>query len=121
MKKTFIQAIAASAVVLASGCASIINDDTQQINVISSNGEKFEGSIDGVPFEGPGIVSVERANRTKIIVSNTEACAKQTVMNKSVDPVFFVNVLSGGAFGSTTDYATEKMWKYDDTVVVSCK
>ncbi len=121
MKKMVIKALAATSVVMATGCASIINDDTQQVNVISSNGESFAGTIDGIPFQGPGVVSIERANSNKIIVATTDNCAQQTVVNKSVDPVFFVNVLSGGAFGSTTDYSTEKMWKYEDTITVSCK
>jgi len=43
------------------------------------------------------------------------------VAEKSVDPKFFVNILSGGSFGSTTDYSTEKMWKYNENVVISCK
>ncbi|MBU6950300.1 hypothetical protein [Hahella sp. HN01] len=116
-----VKAIALTSMVFSAGCASILNEDTQKVNVLSTSGEKFSGTIDGVPFEGPGVVEVKRANRDKVIVVDSSDCAKETVMTKSVDPVFFVNVLSGGAFGSTTDYSTEKMWKYQDSITVSCK
>ncbi len=110
----------ASAVAL-SGCASILNEKTQPINVSSSTGGEIKGKVDGVPFSGPGVVNVVRENKNKIIVAETTGCAKETVIEKNVDPKFFVNILSGGAFGSTTDYSTEKMWKYSENVVVSCK
>jgi len=42
-------------------------------------------------------------------------------MENDVDPKFFVNVLSGGPFGSSTDYGTEKMWKYAENVTIACK
>ena len=102
------------------GCASIINDKEQKINIASSNGKPIKGTIEGVPFQAPGIVSVLRENKDKVIVTETEGCAKQTSLNKSVDSVFFVNILSGGAFGSTTDYSTDKMWKYQESVTISC-
>jgi hypothetical protein len=119
MKKLATFAVMAS-VVLMTGCASIMNEKTQQLNVSASNGKPISGTIDGVPFAGPGIVSVQRQKASKIVAVDTAGCAKQTVLENTVDPKFFVNILGGGAFGSTTDYSTEKMWKYADNVVVSC-
>jgi hypothetical protein len=119
MKKLAMATVMGS-VLLMTGCASILNEKTQQINVSSSNGKPLQGTVDGVPFTGPGVVSVTRAKAAKIVAVETPGCAKQTVVENSVDPKFFINILSGGAFGSTTDYSTEKMWKYADTVVVSC-
>lgn len=119
MKKLAIAA-AMGSVLLMTGCASILNEKTQQINVSSSNGKPIQGTVDGVPFTGPGPVTVTRAKAAKVVAVETPGCAKQTVVDNSVDPKFFINILSGGAFGSTTDYATEKMWKYSDNVVVSC-
>lgn len=103
------------------GCASILNDKTQAVNVSSSAGGDIKGTVNGTPFTGPGVVYLTRENMNKIFVTETEGCAKQTVAEKSVDPKFFINILSGGVFGSTTDYATEKMWKYSENVVISCK
>ena len=109
------------AVTMFSGCASIVNDKNQKINVSASNGQQIKGSIDGVPFNGPGVVQVARANVDKTVVVDNPECAKSTQLNKSVDPMFFGNILIGGLLGSTTDAHTEKMWKYQNKVVVSCK
>ena len=103
------------------GCASILNENTQKVNVSSSTGKDIKGSVDGVSFAAPGVVSVTRTNKDKVFITDTEGCAKETVVEKTVDPKFFINILSGGAFGSTTDYASDKMWKYSENVVISCK
>jgi len=102
------------------GCATILNEDLQKVNV-SSSADKIKGNIDGIPFEGPGIVSIKRAKGDRIITVDTPNCQKQTVLASNVDPKFFINILSGGTFGSTTDYSSEKMWKYQDQVVIPCK
>jgi hypothetical protein len=107
-------------VALLSGCASILNEKTQQINVTSSNGKAIKGSVDDRTFIGPGVVSVQRKKASKIFNVETEGCVKQTVVENTVDTKFFINILSGGTFGSSTDFATEKMWKYADNVVISC-
>ena len=120
MKLSALKAAVVLSTVAVSGCASILNDKTQQINVSSSNGKPFSGSIDNAAFEGPGIVTVQRENKDKVILATTPGCVPQTALNKSVDPVFFINVISGGVFGSTTDYSTEKMWRYEESVTVSC-
>jgi hypothetical protein len=120
MKKLALVIACVSAVAL-SGCASILNEQTQPVNVSSSNGKAIEGSIDGTAFKGPGIVNVTRQNKDKVLMTSTEGCAKETAMPKSVDSKFFINIISGGGFGSTTDYSTEKMWRYSESVVVACK
>lgn len=107
--------------IILSGCASILNDDTQRINVGSSNNSEIKGSIDGIPFVGPAIISVKRSKADKIIMVDSPACTKQTLMPSTVDMKFYINILSGGTTGSTTDYATEKMWKYQDSVLIPCK
>ena len=108
------------AMIAAGGCATILNDETQQINVASSTGEKFKFSVDGQSFEGPAIVAVTRAKADKFIVSESPNCVKQTLLPSKIDGKFFINILTGGVFGSTTDYSTEEMWAYDTSVVVSC-
>lgn len=121
MKKLIAISAFAALTMQITGCATIINDKTQRVNVTTSNGEKSELTIAGKTFEAPGIVDVKRSQDPLIIESKTDKCASKTVANSKVDPVFFVNILSGGAFGSTTDYASDKMWKYEDTIQVSCK
>lgn len=119
MKSIGLSAVVVLAV-LTTGCASILNESTQAVNVSASNGKSISGTIDGKTFEAPGVVQVERAQKGKVISVNAAGCSKSTALQSSVDPKFFINILSGGAFGSTTDYSTEKMWKYSDSVVIAC-
>lgn len=110
-----------ASIVLMTGCASIINDKTQMVNITASNGAKVSANADGKVFQTPAIVGLQRSKLDKIITTTDSNCNPQTLAPKKVDPIFFINVLSGGGFGSTTDYATEKMWKYEDNLVISCK
>jgi uncharacterized protein YceK len=102
------------------GCASILNEKTQNVNVSVSNGAKVEGKVNDQAFKAPGVVTLTRENKAKIFVTNSEKCTSSTVADKTVDPVFFLNLLSGGGLGSTTDYSTEKMWKYSENIVLNC-
>ena len=107
--------------VLSTGCASILNEQTQAVNVTSSNGKPITGSVDGKPFTGPAVVQFTRAKADKVVTVETAGCAKNTAVASSVDSKFFINILSGGVFGSSTDYASDRMWKFDENVVVSCQ
>lgn len=103
-----------------SSCASMFNKDYQQVNVVTSNGKKAELSIDGKTISAPAIVDVKRSEKS-LIVTGKGKCAGQTIANSKISNVFWINLLSSGPFGSTTDYATEKMWQYDDRIEVSCE
>jgi hypothetical protein len=114
--------IAVSAtVVIVSGCASIINEKQQQVNVQTSNGLKVSGTVNGQSFNAPGVVALVRENKNKVFITDSAGCKSETVAEKTVDPIFFINFISGGPLGSTTDYSTEKMWKYADNVTLNCK
>ncbi len=119
--RSILGGLIATSLIAASGCATILNDENQSINVTSSTGESFNFSVDGQSYEGPTIVSIKRAKADKFIVSETDGCNKQTLVPAKVDSKFWINILTGGVFGSTTDYSTEEMWAYDTSVVVSCK
>lgn len=106
-------------VVLASGCASIINDKEQTVNIITSNGEKVEGTINGMPMQAPSSVSVERSSRDIEIIPTTEGC-QPTTMESGITPYFWGNLLTGGLLGSSTDAASQKMWEYEDSVIIPC-
>jgi hypothetical protein len=103
------------------GCATILNDDYQKINVTTSNNKEVKGQIEGVPFTAPGIVSVKRSKADKVMTVDSSSCAKQVLLNSNVDNKFFINILTGGTLGSSTDYGTEKMWKFQDTVSIQCQ
>lgn len=113
--------IAASTLVLLAGCSSIINDKNQQVNVTTSNGVNVKGTVNGTPFSAPGVVALPRENKSKIFTTEQPNCAKETVAEKTVDPIFFINLLAGGPIGSSIDYGTEKMWKYADNITITCQ
>lgn len=113
--------IAASVLALLSGCSSIINDKNQQVNIATSNGASIQGTVSGTPFKAPGVVALPRENASKVFVTDNPNCVKETVAEKTVDPIFFINLLAGGPIGSSIDYGTEKMWKYADNITITCK
>ena len=112
---------ATTVLALLSGCSSIINEKTQQVNVSTPNGQKVTGTVNGQAFTAPGVVALVRENKNKVFTTDTAECKSETVAEKTVDPIFFINVISGGPLGSTTDYSTEKMWKYADNVTLNCR
>jgi hypothetical protein len=112
---------ALSLIIMSTGCASILNEKTQNVNIVTSTGRKAEVMVDGMPFQAPGVATFKRMKGDKIITTKDSKCNQSTVVPSTVDNVFFINIISGGVFGSTTDYGTEKMWKYQDTVIISCK
>jgi hypothetical protein len=120
MKKVVLVSLSVVMLNLA-GCASLLTDKEQKINLSTTTGQPVSVQVDGKTFDGPGVITVAKSKeKSKVITSTTEGCAKETVLTREIEPTFWVNILSGGAFGSTTDMATEKMWKYQDSITVTC-
>ncbi|MDE2421529.1 MAG: adenosine deaminase [Gammaproteobacteria bacterium] len=120
MKKVFGLSVILS-VILASGCASIVNSRTQIVNITTSNGAKVTANVDGRTLQAPGVIGIDRSRIDKVITTQDSNCNPQTMVSSKVDPFFFGNIIIGGLLGSTTDYSTEKMWRYDDTLIIACK
>ena len=119
MKKTsLLVAFSIGSAVLFSGCATILSGKTQAVNVTSNPSNKMV-KIDGRTVQTPSIVTLERGKDNLVLKS--DECGSQKLVSKHINPVFFVNILSGGAFGSTTDYATGAMWKYDENINLECR
>lgn len=105
---------------LLGGCATILSGKTQSINVTTDAGKKYTASINGQKYTVPSVIELTRANKDKILTLD-ECPDQKTLLHKEINPVFFVNILSGGVFGSTTDYASDSMWKYQpENVNVKC-
>jgi len=121
MMKVLIGAVALVSITMFSGCASVVNDKAQKVNVVASNGQQIKGNVSGVTFTSPGVVLVDRANTDKIVTVDNPECQKSTPLKKKITPWFWGNILIGGVLGSTTDHSTEKMWEYDESVVIPCK
>ncbi len=120
MKQIIILATAALAITTMSGCATILKGKTQQVNIATSNNEQATITIDGKVVTAPSIVEITRKNENLVVSTSTKGCTPTSV-SSAIEPVFFVNILSGGPFGSTTDYATGSMWKYDENIMINCK
>ncbi|WP_440906023.1 adenosine deaminase [Catenovulum sp. SX2] len=105
---------------LASGCASVMTAEQQTINVTTSNSQQVEVTVDDKTITAPGMVTVLRDGKDKVVKTSGEGCDATTPIKKSITPVFFGNIVLGGLLGSTTDGLTGKMWNYADDVQVKC-
>jgi len=121
MRKNVMITCAALALLSLSGCATILKGKTQKVNIATSNGEEIQATVDGKTVQVPAIVEVKRQKKELIVSTAAQNCTPSTVVNNEIEPVFFVNILSGGVIGSTTDYASESMWKYDENITINCK
>lgn len=118
--KTTKMLLAAGIVALLSGCASIVTDRNATINLATSNGQTTKVTIDGQEYTAPGVISVLKNGESKMVIAKNEKCTPQTLVEKKVELAFWGNIITGGLFGSTTDYSTDKMWTYSDTVIINC-
>ena len=120
MKKVVLLLVVLSLALFLGGCATILSGDSQKVNITTEKGAKYNVAINGQKYTVPAIIDLERKNADKIIT--VEECpSEQILLHKEINPVFFVNILSGGLFGSTTDYASESMWKYQpENVKIDC-
>ncbi len=121
MKRAILLAGLLSASALTTGCATILSDDTQKINIATTNNKAITAMVDGKSVSLPGVVEVTRKNQDLMVTTSDADCTSSTAAGKSVNSMFWVNILSGGPFGSSTDYGTEKMWQYDENIMIHCK
>jgi len=118
MKKSLLVATAVVGSMLFSGCATIVSGKTQKINVTSNKSVKVK--INGSLYETPAIIEVKRDNKPLFLKVDETKCKQTILLNNKFNPVVLGDIVIGGTFGSTTDYATGAMWKYDDNVNIVC-
>ena len=104
-----------------SGCATVLNDKTQAVNVRTSNNQAVTGTIGDQTFNAPGVILLERGSQKTLSV-DTADCDKETQVSKGIAKEFWANIFSGLAApaSSTTDLITKKMWTYSDSVTIRC-
>ena len=93
------------------GCATILKGSNQPLNVNSNvkgasvyvNNQK----VGTTPFTG----TIERKKEQHLKVSKPGYETRTLMLDSSIESVFWVNILTGGVFGSTTDFASGSMWK----------
>jgi len=116
MKKTMISTVLA-AMVLSSGCSTIMSGKEQQISV-NSNVKGATVLVNGAeigktPFVGK-IAKPQSGSGNTLTLRAPGYEEKTVAVETAIEPTFFVNILSGGPFGSTTDYSTGSMYKLGD-------
>lgn len=120
MKNIVLGSIVIAVASLTSGCATILSEDTHKINVSTSNGQKIDVKVDGATQQAPGVITLTKENADKVLLTDADGCTGETHLNKEIEPTFWVNILSGGVLGSSTDMGSKKMWKYQDSVTINC-
>ncbi len=100
---------------LMAGCATILSGKTQNIS-INSNVDGADITLDGTligktPFAG--VINKPKGTAgSSITVSKAGYTSKTIMYGAEIEPTFWINILTGGPFGSTTDMATNSMYKY---------
>lgn len=117
MNKFIARAVFSVAVLGVTGCASIMSGKDQQISV-NSNVRGATVLINGAevgktPFIGK--VSKPKNGEGNVITLRADGYEEKTVaVETTIEPTFWVNILTGGPFGSTTDYSSGAMYKLGD-------
>lgn len=113
MRTLLVAGIFAMVALFQTGCATIIKGDQQPLTV-NSNVDGASVFLNGQKIgETPLITKVSRQKEgTTLEVRKDGYKTKRVLLDTKVESVFWVNILSGGVFGSTTDYASQDMFKY---------
>ena len=116
MKKVFSLFFIALLSVVLCNCATIFSGNTQKVNVTTEDGKDGIAKINGQEYKVPAIISLQKENKDKIIALK-ECPQNQVLLQKGIETTFWINIFSAGVFGSTTDYASDAMWKYEPSNV----
>jgi hypothetical protein len=105
--------IAAILVTALSGCASILTGSTQTITVNSNVSGAQVFMNDTLLGKTPLTVTVDRGLEGALTVKADGYQSYNFALNKKITTTFWVNILSGGLFGSSTDMSTGAMYEYE--------
>lgn len=102
------------------GCATLLGGSSQTLSV-NSNVDGAQVYLNETLLGAtPLVASLKRGQTGVLRVSAPGYKPYQIALNKKISSLFWVNILSGGSFGSTTDYATGAMYEYEpSTYMVS--
>lgn len=107
-------------VVLVIGCGTTTNGTKQKIAINTNTGQKVIARVDGKKITIPAKdIKISRTEGADIYVLHEDnPCFKDThyfiVGKNRVSGVFWLNIISGGFFGSTTDAISGGMWEFHD-------
>jgi hypothetical protein len=95
------------------GCASIISGTSQLISV-NSNVDGARVLMNGQMLGATPLTTQVKRGQEGILRVEADGYTPFTfALNKKINNVFWVNIFSGGLFGSSTDYSTGAMYEYE--------
>ena len=99
-------------VMVSSGCATIIDGSSQPVTFNSSpNGARIY--VNGMEIgTTPLIMPVKRSKTTMILAKKNGYEDQQLLLQTKINSWFWGNILLGGLYSSTTDYASDAMIEY---------
>lgn len=112
--------LASAAILLLSGCATITNHPSQKVAITTSDGKPAVITIKHKKYSIPANnISISRAKGATVeVLPADNPCIEYTKLaiagKQKLSGIFWINILSGGPFGSTTDAATGSMWAYEN-------
>lgn len=109
--RTLALATAVLAGVAVAGCATVISGTTQMMT-ISSNVDGAEIFLDGEKIGTTPFTAAVPKNKSAVRVEAEGYQGENLSLSKSIDPMFFGNIIIGGTLGSITDFATGAAFQY---------
>lgn len=97
---------------VSSGCATILDGSSQPVNIDTSpHGARIY--VNGIEVgTTPLSMLMKRSKSTMILAKKNGYEDQQLALQTKINNTFWVNILTGGPFGSTTDYASDAMVEY---------
>ncbi len=111
MKRAGLAVALVGALAVAGGCATLTKGKRQTI-AVTSNVEGAEVLVDGVRVGMTPFTGLAPRGKEVLMVQKAGYQTANVVLSKSIEPMFWGNILIGGTLGSLTDYSTGAMYEY---------
>lgn len=113
MRHALVSFLLCIVVFMTGGCATMIGGSTQLL-IVNSNVDGAEVRLNDILLGVTPLTLDVKRGQTGVLKVTADGYKPYSVaLNKKVSSLFFVNLLSGGAFGSSTDYSTGAMYEYE--------
>ena len=101
----------AAAALIAAGCATIVKGKNQTVTV-NSNVEGAEVFFDNQRVGTTPFTGLAPRNKTTLRLEKAGYQSATAALSKSIEPVFWGNIIICGTLGSITDFATGAAFQY---------
>ena len=102
------------------GWGNLKNNPSQKVALTTSNGQSVVAEVNGKKVNIPAEVKISRSKGAVVRVLAEDNPGYETTQfvitgKNKLSGIFWLNMLSGGTTGSTTDALTGSMWTYSNT------